>query len=282
MTKLFFSLLLFFISVVLFAYALLPVILKKWEKIQQKRAETAAYQAEEMFLFLNPKNLIWAEIFLPIVLGATGFFIYKAWGVLAGIVVGVLIPTLIINIYNGRRRSKFGAQLLDSLMMLSSSLKGGLSIIQCFEVLSEEMPPPMGQEISLLVREIKVGVSLEEALVHLNKRMPSEELDLIVSAILVGRETGGDLTKVFARLVTTMRDRASLKENVKTLTLQGKLQGIIMSLIPIIFAYVVYKMNPHHFDIMFKDDLGRILLGVAVVLQIVGVILLKIFSKVDI
>ncbi len=282
MTELFFSLLLFFVSVVLLAYALLPVILNKWEKFQQKRAETAAYQAEEMFLFLNPKNLIWAYISLPIVLGAAGFFIYKAWGVLAGIVAGALIPTLIINIYNGRRRSKFDDQLLDSLMMLSSSLKGGLSIIQSFEVLSEEMPPPMSQEIALLVREIKVGVSLEEALVHFNKRMPSEELDLVVSAILVGRETGGDLTKVFARLVTTIRDRAALRENVKTLTLQGRLQGIIMSLIPVIFTYVVYKMNPHHFDIMFKDDLGRILLGVAVVLQIVGVILLKIFSKVDI
>jgi len=132
------------------------------------------------------------------------------------------------------------------------------------------------------VREVKVGISLEEALIHLNKRMPSEELDLIVSAILVGRETGGDLTKVFSRLVTTIRDRAALKENVKTLTLQGRLQGIIMSLIPIVFAVIVYKMNPHHFDIMFSDDLGRILLGVAVVLQIVGVILLKIFSKVDI
>jgi len=282
MGTLFIALILLFVSVAFIAYALLPVILEKWEAYQKKRSSEAVYKAEEMFLFLNPKRIIWVYIFLPIILALIGYGLYKIWGILGGIIIGIIIPTLFINIYNSRRKAKFNAQLLDSLMILSSSLRGGLSIIQSFEVLAEEMPAPMGDEISLMVREIKIGVTLEEALVNLNKRMPSDELDLIVSAILVGRETGGDLTKVFSRLVTTIRDRMTLKENVKTLTLQGRLQGIIMSLIPPIFAYVVYKMEPTHFDIMLKDDLGRLLLGIAVALQIIGLILIKIFSKVEV
>lgn len=276
------SLLLLFVSVAFLSYLLLPFLLKRWEAVQKKRARQAAYQAEEMFLFLNPRRLIWVYIFLPILLSSVGYFLYKIWGILIGLALGLIIPTMMIRFYNSRRKDKFSSQLLDSLMILSSSLKGGLSIIQAFEVLAEEMPSPMNQEIALMVREIKVGVSLEEALVNLDRRMPSEELDLVVSAILVGRETGGDLTKVFSRLVGTIRDRVNLKENVKTLTIQGRLQGIIMSLIPIVFAYVVYRLNPHHFDIMLEDDFGRLLLGIAVFLQIVGLILLKIFSKVKI
>ncbi len=282
MGTLFIALILLFISVVFAAYILLPIILEKWETSQKKRSREAAYKAEEMFLFLNPKRLIWVYIFLPIILAAIGYFLYKIWGILGGIAIGLIIPTFLINVYNSRRKAKFSSQLLDSLMILSSSLRGGLSIIQSFEVLAEEMPAPMGDEISLMVREIKIGVTLEEALVNLNKRMPSDELDLIVSAILVGRETGGDLTKVFSRLVTTIRDRMTLKENVKTLTLQGRLQGVIMSLIPPVFAYIVYRLDPHHFDIMLKDDLGRLLLGIAVALQIIGLILIKIFSKVEV
>jgi tight adherence protein B len=112
--------------------------------------------------------------------------------------------------------------------------------------------------------------------------MPSEEMTLVVSAVLVARETGGDLTKVFSRLVETIRDRIKLREMVATLTLQARLQSIIISLLGPVFVYVVRKIKPDHFDIMLKDDLGRLFLGIAVALQILGIILIVIFGKIEI
>ena len=263
-------------------YALGPSFIEFLRKYQRQRIARDVAKSEEMFLFLNPKKLTLIYTFTLLIFGAIGFFILGLWGMIGGIIVGVIVPSLGINIYRTRRIHKFNSQILDTLMILSTSLRGGLSIIQALETVIEEMPPPTRDEIGLLVREVKVGVSLEEAFLHLLRRMPSEELELVVSAILVARETGGDLTKVLARLINTIRDRINLKETVKTLTLQGRLQGLIMSIIPIGFVIWVLRMNPHHFDIMFQTQLGRFLLILCVILQVVALILIKIFSTVRI
>ena len=169
----------------------------------------------------------------------------------------------------------FQSQLVDSLMILSSSLRAGLSLIQAMEVLCEEMPPPISQEFGLVLKENRWGVSLEESLNKLRERMPLEETNLIVSSVLVARETGGELTKVFARLTDTIRNNVKLKEKIATLTLQGKLQGLIMTFLPVGFTFFIYKQNPDHFNIMLEAELGRILIGVAIFLQLLGMFLIK-------
>jgi tight adherence protein B len=144
------------------------------------------------------------------------------------------------------------------------------------------MPAPISQEFGLVVRENRMGIPLEECLSRLNKRMNIDELGLIIYALLVARETGGELPKVFSRLAITIRDNRKLKESIKTLTMQGRLQGMIMSFLPIVFAFWVLSVNKHHFDIMLNSDIGRMLLVGAVVLQIVGMFLVKKFSAINI
>ena len=271
-----------FIGASLISYTAVPWLTNKWFLRQEARAEIIASKLENMFVFIKEKRLtIFLGIF-PVVLGFILFIFWKWIGLGIGIVLGIIFPLFFLRMIIVRRRAKFVKQLIDGLMVLSSCLKGGLSLVQSFEVLVEEMSPPISQEFGLVVREIKVGVSIEEALERLNKRMPSEELSLFISAILVARETGGDLTKVFSRLVTTLRDRAEVKEEVITLTTQAKIQAVIMSLLPIGFIWWVYKVNPHHFDIMFQTELGRILIVLGGVLYLIAVVLLKKFSKVNI
>ena len=154
--------------------------------------------------------------------------------------------------------------------------------MQGFEVLVEEMPTPMSQEIGLVVRENKMGVPLEESLVRLNKRMDLEELGLVVNALLISRETGGELTKVFSRLSTTIRDNRKLKDSIKTLTLQGRMQGVIMSALPILFVLWVISVDKKHFDIMLQNEIGRGLLILAVILQVIGMFLIRKFSTIKI
>jgi tight adherence protein B len=276
-----FILLLASISIV--AFHGVNLLTKKWDEAQQSKADKTTSQLEEMFVFVRKKVLIVLYIVIPLAFILIAYLsTNKLWlGLVAG-TIGAFLPVWMVNFLEKRRQKKFISQLIDGLMIMNSCLKGGLTLVQSFEILADETNPPMSQEIGLLNREIKVGVTLEEALLRLNKRMPSEEMILVSSAIMVARETGGDLTKVFMKLVETIRDRIKLRELVSTLTLQSRLQAIIISLLGPAFVFVVWKIKPDHFDIMWQDELGRWILLIAIVLQILGFVLIIIFGKVEI
>ena len=269
------------VSVILIAYSTLPHFLDKIKIWQDKQELVMAKEMDNMFYDQNPKSLNRLYFILPLVLGIVSYFIFQniIFSVI-GVSVGLAIPNFIIRMRVAKRKAKFADQLLDAINLLSSSLKGGLSLLQALEVVVEEMPPPISQEFGLVVRENKMGVTFEESLERIKKRMDIEELGLIVNSILVARETGGDLTKVFGRLTVTIRDNRKLKENIKTLTLQGRMQGAIMSFLPIVFVMWVISVNKNHFDVMLQHDLGRMLLIIAVVLQIVGMFLIRKFSAI--
>lgn len=272
-----------FFSAAIIGSQLVPALTKKFHRVQRKKVSEAETQLEKMFLLVPAKKLFIYYTLSPLILGAAGFFLFnKVIAFLGGMVIGFILPEFIIKKLEAGRKQKFQNQLVDALMTLSSSFKGGLSLLQAMEVLIEEMPPPLSQEFSLVLRENKIGVPLEESLQRLNKRIQSEELEMMVSSILVARETGGDLTKVFTRLANAMRDRKKLKEHITTLTLQGRIQGVIMSVLPIVFIMWVITVNRHHFDIMLTSELGRMLLLIAVFLQITGIFLINRFSKINI
>ena len=270
-------------SIILISLSLLPVIMQKIQFWQQKQEVVVAKEMDKMFYDKNPKNIVMLYFILPLILGAAAqIFLKSVIFVIFGVLIGLAIPNFILKIRYKRRIQKFSEQLVDAINMLSSCLKGGLSLLQGLEVLVEEMPAPISQEMGLVIKENKMGIPLEESLIRLNKRMNIEELGLVVNALLVARETGGELTKVFSRLTITIRDNRKLKESVKTLTLQGRMQGAIMSFLPILFVIWVLSVNKHHFDIMLNSDLGRMLLIAATVLQICGMVLIKIFSTIKI
>tara|TARA_B100000315_G_C14547821_1_gene574162 strand:+ start:244 stop:1089 length:846 start_codon:yes stop_codon:yes gene_type:complete len=270
-------------SIACLSYFGVNILLKRWDEAQKSKADQTTSQLEEMFVFLRKKVLIVLYIVIPLVAIFALFITTKKWWLaLVGGIIGAFFPVWLVNFLDRKRRRKFIIQLVDGLMIMNSCLKGGLTLVQSFEVLAEETEPPMSQETALLNREIKVGVTLEEALMRMNKRMPSEEMTLVSSAILVARETGGDLTKVFMKLVETIRDRLKLRELVATLTLQARLQAIIISLLGPFFVYWVWRIKPDHFDIMWQDELGRWVLMIAIVLQILGFILIYIFGRVEI
>jgi len=276
------AIIIFILAFFIIGYYVVSYYLDKSIKWQKKEAKDSAIRLEDSFIFVAKRKMRVFYYFTPAVLGALGFVIFKFIGLIIGLILGVLFPVMVVKITISKRRMQFDHQLIDTLMIISSSLKGGFSLVQSFEVIMEDMPPPTSDEFSIVVRETKVGVSLEEALIKLNKRIPSEDMNLVISSILVARETGGDLTKVFSRLIQTIRDRMEIKDMANTLTLQGRIQGIIMSIIPIVFVMFVLKFNPHHFDSMMHDNVGRGLLITAVVLQICAFFFIKKFSTVKV
>jgi tight adherence protein B len=270
-------------SVVLVSFSLLPIVMQKIQSWQQKKEVVLAKEMDNMFYDKSPKNIVMLYYILPLIFGLSGrIFLRSSIFMILGVIIGVAIPNFILKVRYKMRILKFNDQLLDAINMLSSCIKGGLSLLQGLEVLVEEMPAPISQEFGLVVRENRMGIPLEECLSRLNKRMNIDELGLIINALLVARETGGELPKVFSRLAITIRDNRKLKESIKTLTMQGRLQGMIMSFLPIVFVFWVLSVNKHHFDIMLNNDIGRMLLVGAVVLQIVGMLLIKKFSAIKI
>jgi len=270
-------------SVILISFSLLPIFVQKIQSWQHKKEAVLAKEMDKMFYDKGPKSIVMLYFILPLVLGVGGYILFKSQiFMILGIFIGLIIPNFILKSRYKLRIRKFNDQLLDAINMLSSCIKGGLSLLQGLEVLVEEMPAPMSQELGLVVRENRMGIPLEECLNRLNKRMNLDELGLVINALLVARETGGELPRVFSRLTVTIRDNRKLRESIKTLTLQGRMQGVIMSFLPIVFVIWVLSVNKHHFDIMLNSDLGRMLLVIAVILQSVGMVLIRIFSTIQI
>jgi len=262
------------------AYPFVEALMDRW---QRKRMDKITPKLDRMFLDIPLNKLLMIDVLSPLVSGLLGFFISRnIWVASLAAVAGLAFPILIIKRLEAMRRQKFASQLVDGLMILSSSLKAGLSLLQSFEELAQEMPNPISQEFGLVIRQMQMGVSLEEAITKLKVRMRLDELDMVVTAMLVARETGGDLTQTFSRVIYTIQERNKLIGRVQALCVQANMQGIIMSLLPILFGIFVYKVNPGFFDVFLKDNLGRGLMIYAIISEMLGIIFIRKLSKVDI
>ena len=268
------TLFLVFCTAALIGYSVVPTVYNKTVGLSQKRAQKLSNKLDRMIPRQQIQKISQLYLLAPFVGGAIGYAIAPAQIRVFSIVIGVAFGFLFPGIYTkallqGNRR-KFNDQLIDGLMIMSSSFRGGLSLIQAMEAVTEEMPDPINQEFGTVLGENKMGVSLEEALNHLYNRMPSSALQQMTTAILLARETGGNLPAIFSRIVNVVREQKRVQGQIDTLTIQGKIQGVVMSLLPVAFFFVVYGSNPSFFNHMIQSPNGRALLIYAVFSEIIG------------
>ena len=189
--------------------------------------------------------------------------------------VGLFFPRTYVKMRQVRRIRHIDSQLVDALILISNSLKSGYSFLQGLELVAEEAPKPICDEFSRVLRETNLGMNLDEALEGIVERVPSEDLDLVITAVKIQRQTGGNLSEVLDRIAHTIRERIRIKGEINTLTAQGKLQGIILTLLPPGIAIGIYGMAPDFMSPLFTTLLGKMMLGVAFVLQVIGAIFIK-------
>jgi len=253
------------------------------EQFHAQRAEKVGRLLDEVFVDVKPTWLKVAGGLIPLAIGVGLFLLFHNLLVAgAGAALGILVPDVLVRFARAQRKRKFQSQLVDALFILSSSLRAGLSLTQAFEQLETEMAPPASQEFSLVMKAYRLGCTFEDALQGLNNRMPCDELNLITTAVMVARETGGNITGILGQLVTTIREKKKLKEKVQTLTVQGQLQAYIMSALPLLFASVIRLSNPTYFKTLLEEPVGHTALAVAVALWLVGIVLVIKVSKVEI
>jgi tight adherence protein B len=271
-----FSLFLIFISISLLGGMLVPVLVEKSAQMNKDQAQAVVGRVDRYLREEEIKKMYQLTLLGPIALGAAGIFLFPNGKQLIGLVIGVFFGYLLPRMYVGHlikvRKDKFNDQLMDAIMIMSSSFRGGLSLVQAFESVSDEMPEPAKGEFGVVLGENKMGVSLDESLNRLYLRMPSPAMQQMVTAILLARETGGNLPVIFSRIVSSTRERKKIEKNLQTLTVQGKIQAVVMSGLPIFFFFTVSGSNPHFFDVMFHSSRGQQLMTLCVVLWILGAV----------
>jgi len=187
-----------------------------------------------------------------------------------GLFLGYMLPRFYVGRRIGGRLSAFNKQLADTITLLSNSLRAGSSFLQSIELVSRETPAPMGEEMGRVVREVNLGLGMEEALNNLVRRIKSEDLDLMVTAIGVQQQVGGNLAEILDTIAFTIRERVRIKGEISTLTAQGRMSGYLVSFLPIGIAIVLNMINPDFMRPLFTQLLGQILLGVGAVMMIIG------------
>lgn len=193
---------------------------------------------------------------------------------LLGLLLGSL-PTFWLLMRRKRRLKAFAAQLPDALEMLARTLRAGQSLSFGFNLIATEMPPPIGKEFGRVFEEQNLGVPFEESLRDLTNRIPNLDLKFFVTALILQRQTGGDLAEILDKIGELIRERFRIWGQVQALTGEGRLSGVVLMALPPILLAAVYQINPDYIMILFRDPMGTKMLTVAVIMQIIGALVIR-------
>lgn len=214
--------------------------------------------------------------------GLLGAALMKIPGAVIFALAGYLIPGLVLGSHLRKRTRLAEEQLTEFLGLASNALRAGHSFQQALDLAGKEMPDPMGFELRRSLREISLGLSVEDSLQRLNERLPSADLDLIITAVLIQRQVGGDLAAIFDGISATIRGRQKLKGQVRSLTAQGRMSGWVISLLPVGLLVIITLINPEHTSLLWRSTMGLVMLGAGVVSQFIGIMVIKKVVNVDI
>lgn len=216
-----------------------------------------------------------------------GYLFFSLFGPILGVVgflLGLQIPRLALRAAATRRIQRFNEQLGDTLNLWVNALRSGYSVLQSMETIATELPAPVSTEFERVVQEVRLGLSLRDALLNMLRRVPSEDLDLVVTAVTIQREVGGNLSEILENISFTIRERIRIKGEIRTLTAQGRFSGWIITLLPIVLAAALYAVRPDYVSQLwsYEDPLifnlipcGWLVIGVSVIMMILGSALIR-------
>jgi tight adherence protein B len=193
---------------------------------------------------------------------------------LAAVTMGS-IPMFWVVLRRRRRLKAFGAQLPDAMEMLSRSLRAGQSLGFGFDMVAQEMSDPIGKEFGRIFEEQNLGVPMEESLRALGERIPNVDLQFFVTAVILQRQTGGDLAEILDKIGALIRQRFQIWGQVQALTGEGRLSGIVLISLPFLLFAAVYQLNPDYISVLFTDTMGKQMLAIALFLQLLGALIIK-------
>ena len=219
---------------------------------------TRFYQGYLLFLFFLGVYLLLPNVGAGFVFGL--LFVWMGW----------TMPLRTINLLFSRRIKKFVLQMIDGLSLMSNGLRSGLNVPQAISIVQNELPNPISQEFGMILSQNKLGVTLEDAMSNLSKRMPHDDIEMFTTSVNILKETGGNLAETFDTIAYTIRERIKIESKIAAMVSQGVLQGVIVVLMPFALGAILYQIDPERIRPMFTTVPGWIMLVLMMTLQFLG------------
>jgi tight adherence protein B len=247
-------------------------------------ADKIATQLARADLKLTPGEYVIVNIASVLGFFLIGYLLFhKNWFLaIAAAVAGFYAPSIYVKFQQRRRLNAFNDQLGDAINLLANSLRSGYSLLQSMETAAKELPSPISVEFARVVREIGLGLSNEQAMSNMLRRIQSDDLDLMITAVNVQHEVGGNLAEILEVIGYTIRERVRIKGEIRVLTAQGMISGYVISFLPIVLGLVLYLMNPDYISAMFTEFCGWIMVGVAVIGIVTGFIAIQKIVRIEV
>ena len=224
-----------------------------------------------------------ATVILVVLAGAVAYLVRRDIIVTAGAcLAGFFAPRFYVRLLRSRRLKAFDDQLADTINLMVNGIRAGYSILQAMEAVSREMSPPIAVEFGRVVQEVQLGLTLEVALANMLRRVPSPDLDMMITAINVQREVGGNLAEVLESISYTIRERIRIKGDIRALTAYGRGAGNLLSAVPVILSVVIYLINPDFISLLFTHPCGYIMIGAAVLGIVSGYLVIRKIVNIDV
>ncbi|WEG13582.1 type II secretion system F family protein [Pullulanibacillus sp. KACC 23026] len=263
--------------------------LKRINKSLKSRL-TMKRNSDKLVAFLRSAGVHWQpgeymafRVIAAIIAAGLLDILHVSWVLpILGAFIGFFYPKLWVSGKRKKRLKQFNDGLADMISSLINSLRAGFSFLQALKAVEEESEEPIKGEIGQVLKEMQYGSSLEEALKNLYERVPSDDLDILIQAVLIQRQVGGNLATVLSSIVETIRERIKLQGQVKTLTAQGKMSGMVIGGLPFGLGGIIFVISPSYMSALFHNVIGILLISVAVVSGIIGFVLIQKITKVEV
>ncbi len=272
---------LFAVAVFVVSYLNLDRILDFLHRKSLGSREEVLRLMDLMFVETDRNKVTLAMLLMSFGLGALFFLV--AWpNILAGFFFGSLItmmgwsvPKLVITALWQNRCNTVVDQMVDGLTIMANGVKSGLSVTQSMERVVESMGGPLGQEFGLVLKKIRLGMTLEEALTEFAERVPQQDVQMFVTGVNILKETGGNLAETFQTIVTTIRERQKIHKKIKAMTQMATTQAIIIVMVPFVLLGIFAVADPAYVKPLFTSVLGWIALLLILFLQVIGGVFMK-------
>jgi len=203
------------------------------------------------------------------------FVMPSALGYLMFAIIGFATPVLVVKALQQKRRAMFDSQIVDALTLMASSIRSGFSFMKAMQMVAQEMSPPISVEFERVINEINIGRQTEDALRASVERVKSYDFDLVVTAVLIQLQVGGNLADVLETIAETIRERMRIAGEIRALTAEGRVSGVALVLIPVFLGVVLTIINPTYMHVLLYEKVGHYMLVAAGVLQVIGALIIR-------
>lgn len=227
------------------------------------------------FLYLSTASLFLALLAVQLTTN-------NVWLMLLFALAASYLPFYYLRIAQALRLRKIEVQVADSLLLITNSLRAGSSFLDAMDAAARELPAPINDEFNRALHDISLGIPVDEAFTKMSVRCRNEDLDLAVTAFKIQREIGGNLAEILEHIAATIRERVKLKQEIRTLSTQGKLSGAILTGMPLAMILMLQTINPSYLKLLFTTPEGRAMLFVGGVMQFAGFLLIRRIIKIEV